>query len=388
MNIIEFIIYLLSWLIPKSKNIWVFGSQNNTFTDNTKYFYIWITKNKPEIHAYWVTENIAVLSQLRGSGYKALHRRGLRTLLLCTIAKYHIYSFRPDETIFYVSGGSQHINLWHGVGIKNIEYGIVSGPNAKFHQDKSFYFRFKNMSCFIKPDMVLSTSKSMSKHFSRCFRIGEENCPIVGYPRLDCAFDEDLRRLALDFGHYEDLLKEFQSNDEVYIYMPTWRDTRFDFMENALPRLEALSDILCERSAVLYIKMHPYANWRPNNLPKNIKLFPNDLDVYPILDRFDLLITDYSSIFYDWIFVKKAGVLLYPFDLKDYMQIDRDFAFPYYENVSGVVAKDFDSLCAVLRDGCALKPLPVEDLQRLRYTFWGGALVPASQYLFDILYSR
>lgn len=277
------------------------------------------------------------------------------------------------------------MNLWHGVGIKNIEYGVSSGPNADFYKNKSLRFRFENMSRFVKPSMVLSTSHTMTEHFSRCFRLDGRKCPIVGYPRLDCAFDVDLKQLALGFADYERVLNEFEMYDEVYIYMPTWRDSRTNFIDNALPDIEKLSNTLRERSALLYIKTHPQTDWQPKNLPANIKVFPNDLDIYPILDRFDMMITDYSSIFYDWIHIKDSGALLYTFDLAEYMETDRDLAFPYLENIAGVVAEDYNSLCEILLDGRALQQIPMVDLQRVRDRFWSGSASPASPKLFETM---
>jgi len=153
--------------------------------------------------------------------------------------------------------------------------------------------------------------------------------------------------------------------------MPTWRDTGRDFLADAFPDLPRFSRLLASRNALLYVKLHRHTTV---NLPAefaNIQKWPDGLDIYPVLNCFNVLITDYSSILYDWIFMKDSGVVIYTFDYDSYTKIDHDLAFPFEENIVGVKADDFECLCAVIQTGAAMAPLPKEKLALLRERFWG-----------------
>lgn len=54
------------------------------------------------------------------------------------------------------------------------------------------------------------------------------------------------------------------------------------------------------------------------------------LDIYPLLPFVDVLITDYSSIYYDFLLLNK-GILLYPFDKERFIENSNDLAFDYDE---------------------------------------------------------
>jgi len=50
-------VYFLSGFVPKNSEIWVFGSYHNKFQDNTKYFFKYITNNRKNIKAFWLTDD-------------------------------------------------------------------------------------------------------------------------------------------------------------------------------------------------------------------------------------------------------------------------------------------------------------------------------------------
>src|SRR5690606_9400594 len=89
-------------------------------------------------------------------------------------------------------------------------------------------------------EMVATTSDLMQRHFAEQFRIPKECCPQLGYPRLDIFDDpalmEAARRIDINQGF------EFNSDgfDEVYLYVPTFRDTGRPFLEEALPDLDQM----------------------------------------------------------------------------------------------------------------------------------------------------
>jgi CDP-glycerol glycerophosphotransferase (TagB/SpsB family) len=189
-------------------------------------------------------------------------------------------------------------------------------------------------------------------------------------------------------GDYSSL--EARGADKRILYAPTLRESGSNFLDRALPDLERLSSALTEQGAHLYLKLHPkMADELPSGmeLPSNVTLLPESMDLYPILDRFDVLVTDYSSLFFDFIACRSEGVVLYTFDHEDYLRAERDLAWDYDEATVGVRAHDFSELCVIVADGRAFEPLEPAKLAVLRERFWGGPLRPplASQRIADFL---
>jgi len=379
--IIRLLAYFLSGLFPRRSDLWAFGCGWGDFTDNSKYLFLWISANRPDIKAVWITGNAKLYADLKAKGYRVELRRTVASILVVIRAKLHVFCYFSSDVYFPFSKGCLQINLWHGVGIKNLIH-----ASAKFKaRSKGLLFRLRHWDIFRAPDMFLSTSEMMSQHFSKCFRIPIKHCPQIGYPRLDVVTDDNLRRQALTLGDYASIDKAFEVFDKIYLYMPTFRDSGHDFVKEAFPDLRCISQILASENAALYVKLHRSTAVAFSTEFDNCRKWPDGLDIYPVLKDFDVLITDYSSILYDWIFLKDNGVILYAFDYDRYTNIDRDLAFSFNENTIGVTVSDFESLCAAIRSGAGLAPLPKEKLALLRERFWGKMPPFASRRLTDYL---
>ncbi len=71
--------WLLSFLIPKSDQIWVFGSWfSEKYSDNPKWLYEYMTKHVPEVRAIWLSRNKDVIHALRQRGMEAYITYSLR----------------------------------------------------------------------------------------------------------------------------------------------------------------------------------------------------------------------------------------------------------------------------------------------------------------------
>jgi CDP-glycerol glycerophosphotransferase (TagB/SpsB family) len=282
-----------------------------------------------------------------------------------------------SDVHFSLTNGSTIFNLWHGVGLKNVLYGSSVGTSADLRRRSSNpLVRVRSMRRLQRPDWVLSTSPEMSeKFFSRCFALPVERAPALGYPRLDPLIHPALRQAAMAFDDYSVL--DRVGKKKVILYAPTLRQEANGFLGKALPHLSALSAALSRQDAVLFLKLHPKMvsdDRSVARLPANIMTMPEQLDLYPVLDRFDCLVTDYSSMFFDYIAYKSAGVVLYPFDLEEYKRQERDLAWDYDEATVGVRADTFDQLCSAVAEGSAFEPLNSDKLRTLRDRFWGGDL--------------
>ena len=384
------VVYPLAGSQRRDPQLWVFGAPEGRFEGNSKYLYLWLHLTGHSPAPVWITQDARLVRQLRSKGMQAHSRWSSEGLRTAARAGVYFVNDNASDVNFPLSRGSVIFNLWHGVGLKNVLFGAKVGVSATLAGKRRTYLqRIRNMRRLQRPDWVLSTSPEMSRDFfARCFDVPLERAPALGYPRLDPQLDEKLRAAATSMGDYSSL--EAQGAKRRLLYAPTLRESGSHFLDRALPDLERLSSALTEQGAHLYLKLHPkMSEALPNGikLPSNLTLLPESMDLYPVLDRFDALVTDYSSLFFDFIACRSEGVVLYTFDHEDYVRAERDLAWDYDEATVGVRAHDFSELCAIVGDGRAFAPLEPAKLAELRERFWGGPLQPplASQRIADFL---
>jgi CDP-glycerol glycerophosphotransferase (TagB/SpsB family) len=115
----------------------------------------------------------------------------------------------------------------------------------------------------------------------------------------------------------------------------------------------------------------------------NIVLADPKSDIYPILPYANVLITDYSSILYDWLLMDGKDVILYLYDYADYVK-ERDFYYPFDENVAGCRAQTFDELCSLIESG--KNAINTDERNRIVEKFWGKtASYNSSQKILDFI---
>ena len=369
------VLFPLSFLVPRREALWVFGAPQDTFSGNPKYLFLWVAEHRRDVEAVWVTGSARTAALLRGRGYRCELRWSAAGVRAAARARYHVVANDASDTCLALAGGARVVNLWHGVGIKNILRGARVGRNAALARRlwrPDVYLRSGHR--FRRPAMVASTSPTMSAHFARSFDVPAARCPVVGYPRVDPLVDEGFRALCLTFGDYG-ALRSRLAGRTVYLYAPTLRDDDAGSLDEALPDLAALSRALRPTRGVLVLKLHPFTAARADARltgAEDVVVWPEGLDLYPVLDEVDCLVTDYSSLLYDYLAVRGSGVVVYAYDLPRYVSQDRDLAFDLEENVVGTVATTFEQLCEALRSGAALVDLDAARLAELRSRFWGG----------------
>ncbi|MRE60193.1 hypothetical protein GIJ38_15330 [Morganella morganii] len=347
-------LYFISKLTPRNNKNWVIGSKKN-FSCNSKYFFInfYIENKNSDINLIWITPNKQLSHQLKSNGYKSEYKYSIRGLYYLLTAKVYITSYGSQYDLSYwTSGNTLLVYLWHGVGIKNINYSSDTPVMRKIYHsshiiDKIAYSPYRE-----KPDIFLSTSEFMNNHFSKAFNIPLSNIITSSYPRCSI-FKMKSTDIINDIKSFElsyelKLLEKASMFDNLILYMPTWRDNDDNFMEKAIPNYGKLNEVLLSTNSLFIIKLHPNTELKDNNNYSNIVFIKNDIDPYPILYYTTLLITDYSSIYYDYLLKENYKTLLYPFDISSYSKTCRDLAYPYDEFTSGDKVYTFDELVLFL----------------------------------------
>lgn len=389
-HIICYIIYPFSFLFPRKTNRYAFGSSRGSFNDNAKYLFLYAAQHCPDIDVAWVSLNGNRAKQIRSYGFKAYSVFSLQGVWHALTSRYWFFNSYTSDIMFCLSGRAVCVNLWHGLAIKRIEYNITSGPLAGLYAKTDFPMMFTHPQVFRKPDYVLSSSTLQTDQFSTAFRIPRDRCLEMGYPRCHVLLCPDQERMH-HITHFEpqqtiDLVARIKRYDKVYIYMPTWRDSQRTVFTQSMD-LGRLNQVLAAHNELMLLKPHSNVEVDASMMDySNIVFIDGKQDVYPILPYTDVLITDYSSILYDYLLMDDKAVILYLYDYEEYAQ-GRSFIFPFFENVTGTQVRDFDTLLSVIdRHAYSLDPAQRQDILT---RFWGeSSRFNANEKILDFIKSK
>lgn len=349
LNFIKTLWARLTFRGTPSPECWVFSSVHNlAFNYNSRYLFCYVKEHCPDIHPYYVTEDPAVQKELAeryGQEYliDTSTLAGIRKVLSCqvwftsTAPPLYGVGFRKKYRIY---------NLWHGIPLKTIgmEQRNLSGLTRAYYR----YFFADNYTG------VLTTSSRLVPLMSRSFLVEPERIRVWGQPRCDVLFDAMDGKMVLQRIYTENRQMEavpfFQ---KAVLYAPTFRDhggTRlFPFPEfsNRGEGMKRLVDFLEEQKIFLCIRMHLYDRTKYEwltvwDVPGSRIRFLNEdrvEDVMEVLGCFDLLITDYSSIYLDYLLTGRPMLFL-PYDRREYLA-DRGLNFDYDQVTPGPKPETF-----------------------------------------------
>ena len=338
-----FIIYCILYFIPRNKKNWIFGSGvGMNFSDNAKYLFLYCSSEK-EINSYWITKNKALVESLRSDGLKAYYKYSLMGIWLSVSSKVYVYDSRTGSINHWTSAGAFKVNLWHGSPLKTIDRDITVKHNAFYIGNhtwglKRYLVRMIMPEWFVVADLMIATSEKVRGYFNSAF--GCKKIEVTGYPRNDIISNPSLYAKHLVF---EQNIIESISTEKTILYAPTFRDTnRYD--RKTPIEWDRLNDLLKKNDTTFLIKLHrhDYSMAMKENY-SHIRVLHNESDMYPIFSKVDLLITDYSSIFFDFLLTDKP-VLFYPYDQDDYLTKDRSMYDEYNTVTPGHKAYNFESL--------------------------------------------
>lgn len=325
--------------VKRSDSLWVFGAIRGTkYMDNAKYLFEYVNDHTP-ITAVWITKNPEVVETVRRKGYLAYLENTKEARHYASRARLAVITHRgnrhkADIPMHYFSCKTKIVQLWHGIPLKKIAFDdkIFSfRHNEESLQWKIKVFLKNTLFPFLnyvnKPVFIPALSEETREIFSRAFRVPANSVRITGYPRNDILI--------------ENAGREPVGKKKKIIYMPTFRNSvnsHFDLFLQYGFDLDEFDDFLEKTNMELDIKLHPF-NQPSEELRKrlevsrNIHLLEYDA-IYEILHQYSMLITDYSSVYFDYLLLDRP-VIFTPFDKEEYLKKDREFYFDYDEVTPG-----------------------------------------------------
>ena len=345
-----FLAFFFSFL-PRSKHIWLTGKPTSwgydgftppDFFDNSKYFFLYLVNNTKE-KAFWVSSSKNEIALLKKYNLPFMKYGSLKYYFYTLRAKYFFHHYGISQIDPILQGNSVQIDFWHGTPLKKIRYDVVPKTNIKMN----FLARFIGMN---KTEYLASTSKYVSENIlSKAFDLPLNQCLDFGYPRTDifsCTKTETkefCKRYAQELLPYIEIASNFK---KVFLYMPTWRDDDPDYFSKININFESLNETLKELNYGFFLKMHPLTRNVPVKKYSHIFQINNDVDIYPFLVFTDFLITDYSSIFFDYLLLNKE-IIFIPYDFENYTE-KRNLYFDYDEITPGIKYKSFEEFTEAL----------------------------------------
>lgn len=326
--------------IRPDSHIWLFSSTDNShYNYNSRYLFEYVKENLPEITPLFVINDPELrnsLSSKYGKQYfiETESIQGIRQALSAGVW------FTSAGLPAYGTGLHKKrliINLWHGVPLKKI---ALLDPNLQ--KAARIYFKkifSENYTC------ILTTSHELIPLMARSFAVSEDKIKVWGQPRNDGLFQRNDCREILG-----QLFPDLPEYTKTVLYAPTFRDygqvQLFPFKDFDQKQLEAFLD---EKNMLLFIRTHvaeqcsaaPY-------LGKRIRFLGNEQaeDVTGILNIFDCLITDYSSIYIDYLLTDKPMIFL-PYDRQQYLD-GRGMNFDYDDVTPGPKPETFNDFLDAL----------------------------------------
>lgn len=354
-----YLIYFLSGFVKRDKNTWIFGTYNAGFGDNSKYLYLYLEKNYPEIKIIWITRKKANLNFLKSKGINAFYKKSIKGIFSILRASIIFSNTNIEDVSYWFSRGAKFVNLWHGVPLKKIEFDIKFGKIAWKFQYRNKFEKFVKTLIFPglyrHPDFLLIPSEYMEKFFTSAFKIKEKNVLIGEYPR-NSIFKYPKEELLKLISRFEskatfELVKSLSKYRKIFVYLPTFRDGKSKFFEDSGINFAQLDRLGKDKNFLFLIKLHPTTSKKIINLSQfsNIKLLDSKVDIYPILPFTDVLISDYSSIFFDYLLLNKE-IIFFPFDLDEYMLKSRKMYFDYDGIIVGKKCNSFKELIQAIED--------------------------------------
>ena len=339
------IFYYLSYMFPVNrKKILLIMTHDDSDQGNVGSVYKYFQKKDP---------NLVFKKFKRGHYTFKRNNNFLRNLFLIFIVlPYHMatsHTIFMDNVFLPFSAikpkkDTRLVQLWHGTGsIKkfglDFEEGWVKDSGLRVNSRTTHF---------------IVGSRWMKEVYKTAFRAPENKIYNLGCPRTDIFFNQNhIKEAKHEFnGEYPHLAKK-----TIILYAPTFRDDKESYIKLNIDEL--ISNL--DNDKVLALRFHPHIANKVNIDEIASKKYSNriiDFSHYPKLNTLlintDILITDYSSIIYEYALINKP-MIFFAYDLKKFEISGRGFYEDYLSTIPGPIAYNTQELVDIINNKSFMK---------------------------------
>ncbi|CAM3508585.1 CDP-glycerol glycerophosphotransferase family protein [Bacillus subtilis] len=341
------VLFKIFALLPRNNKLILFESYSGKqFSCNPRAIYEYLQENKDQYDykLIWSIDK-RYLSALDGVDAAYIKRFSLKWIWYMATAKYWITNSRlplwipkPKNTLY--------VQTWHGTPLKKLANDMdeVHMPGTTTEKYKQNFLQEAS-----KWDYLISPNAYSTEIFKRAFQFKKQILE-TGYPRNDILYSLNkeslINKVKQELGIGE--------GKKIILYAPTWRDNEFKKVGQYKFKLQFdLEEMKRELgdSVVILLRMHYLVSEKFNlrkykDFVKDVSLYKDIRDLYLISD---LLITDYSSVFFDYMNLKKP-IVFFVYDLPAYRDSIRGFYFDFQQKTPGNLVQTSEELIKTVKE--------------------------------------
>jgi CDP-glycerol glycerophosphotransferase len=374
----------ISIIVPKDKDTIVFGAfMGRGYGDNSAYLFDYCNINKKSEYKYiWLSDDKEIVDSIKVVQNRTAYlKKSLRGVWASLRANLFITSHGIQDVLFYtaIQGRTPELYLHHGIPIR--------GGNGKVLTND--LYKDNRLNSMIK---MIATSEWGGIQQQKNIPIKLSKILVTGYPRNDIFFTHDS-------SYKKKIQKDIGIEGHTVLYAPTWRKCgKTEFFPFDDFDLKVLVSYLRDSKTTIIIHPHVVDLRRSNkeDLLRNLEWCKDVIkvitkkdfsDIQSLMLVSDILITDYSSIFYDFLLLDRP-IFFFPYDLSDYSEKMGDFLTDYHNGTPGekiYSQVDFIGHLAQVRISDSAYKAERQELCRKAHSFSDGK---SSERIFNFLTSN
>jgi len=366
-----FPLHFLSGFSKRRLDLWVFGSWGGyRFADNSAAFFKYCHSALGDrVRLIWISRDPDIVREMREQGYEAYWLWSLNGLAACLRAKFYLFDSFSKDINFWPSRGAIKVNLWSGVPLKTFERDI-DNPRSRYFRlfhgmlPERIFLGMMMPWHLDRPDMVIATSEDTKEITRVAFDIPAESVVVTGFPRNDILFSrsQDIENRHNDWP--ASFSAAVDSGRHIFMYLPTYRDSGKQFLDIDWVAVDRL---MTDLDAMFFFKFHPDDKGAFDGELRNVAELPQQIDIYDMLGYTNTLISDYSSIIFDYMLLDRPIIYYVP-DLEEFAASSRSLYFRPEEIAAGPMCSTPEELMSALSSVAQGRKTRDEDRNRWEET--------------------
>ncbi|MBQ0065649.1 MAG: CDP-glycerol glycerophosphotransferase family protein [Firmicutes bacterium] len=338
-KIIRFTYHALYKLVKVDDKIVIFISfHGRGYSDNPRAIYEEMVKD-PRWNGYrfiWFIKN-AQQKNLNIPGAEIKEYFSIPYFYYMSKAKYWVINCKMPE---YIAKKENQIYLqtWHGTPLKRLAHDIDVSEDTTFYRSGVSYEKMCESYDMdvARYNFMISPNKFCTEVFQTSFRINKERLIETGYPRncfIANATEDEIVALKKKYN--------LPLDKKIVLYAPTWRDNSYvaaGYTFELKANFRKWKEILDEDTIVIFKPHYLIINTQNDDPALHGFLYSIDAtaEINELYVLSDVLITDYSSVFFDYAILKRP-IYFYMYDIEEYAQDLRGFYLDIHKDLPGEI---------------------------------------------------